>query len=80
MSKYANSKSIVKIEAKTEISQNLLKNTIQSLLVHQLYSKQTFSLWRSILAHILKYNTFFIQFGIINMYLMSVAIIFKKER
>ena len=49
-------------------------------MVHQLYNKQIFSLWMSILAHILKYNTVLIQFGIINMYLMIVAIIFKKER
>ena len=63
MAMYKNSSSIVKIEAKTEISQNLLKISKDILLenlLHYLYNKHIFSQWRSNLAYMLQ-DTLFIK-------------------
>ena len=76
-------KALCKLKQKLKFHKIFLKyikkSYLKSILLHQLYNKQILSLWRSNSAYILQYNTVFIKFAIINMFLITVTIIFKKE-
>ena len=74
----------MKGEVKTEISKGFLK-IYQKILFENLYwyinyTIKIISEGRSNLAKILQNNTCFINFAIINRYLIIVAILLKKER